>query len=126
MELSAKQQDVRDKIRKIAEFFNLDPDWLLGIAMTESALGEHQKSPTGARGVFQMTSIAMKDLLQEMEKSNSDLIDIACGAAFLYLLKSRWVSEEDATSHFCDPADRHFYIDRTMKYKSEFKSGVHG
>jgi len=121
MTLNQKQLETRDMVKRIAAYFGLDPNWLLGVAMTESSLGLNQKSKTGARGVFQMTSIAMKDLLQEMDKSDDDMIDGALGAAFLYLLKKRWGSDEDATAHFCDPADRHFYIDKVMRLKKTFE-----
>ena len=94
----------------------MDVSWPVAIAMTESSLGIKQKSGTGARGVFQMTSIAMKDLLQEMEKQDDDIIDILCGIAFLHLLRKRWGSIEEATKHFCDPADRDFYWERVKKY----------
>ena len=120
MNLNAKQLDVKDKIERIADAMGVDRNWALGVAMTESSLGLYQKSPTGCRGVFQMSGIAMKDLLQEMERSNGEIVDIACGLAFLYLLKARWGSIEEATSHFCDPNDRHFYIDRVMKFRKEF------
>ncbi|MBE3141525.1 MAG: hypothetical protein IMZ53_13195 [Thermoplasmata archaeon] len=90
--------------------------------MTESSLGEHQKSPTGCVGVFQMSSIAMKDLLQEMSKQDDEFIDIACGLAFLYLLLRRHKTIEKATAHFCDPADADFYVERVKMYMREFKN----
>ena len=120
MNLSQKQKETVDKIRAIAPFFGLDPEWLMAVAMTESSLGTNQKSPTGCRGVFQMSSIAMKDLLQEMEKHDDDLIDIACGAAFLYLLKRRHGSVEEATARFCDPKDRDFYVKRVLSFMLAF------
>ena len=86
MKLNQRQLETKEKIIKIAEAIGLNPSWALAIAMTESSLGEKQKSPTGCRGVFQMSSIAMKDLLIEMEKADDDIIDIACGLAFLHLL----------------------------------------
>jgi hypothetical protein len=89
--------------------------------MTESALGLHQLSRTGAKGVFQMTSIAMKDLLQEMQRADDDMIDIACGVLFLRLLFKRHKSIEAATAKYCDPKDRGFYIDRVKKYMTELK-----
>ena len=55
---------ILDKIKAFAPQLGVDPSWAAAIAMTESSLGINQLSPTGARGVFQMTSIAMKDLLQ--------------------------------------------------------------
>ena len=121
MNLSVNQQSVKNKIEKLAPFFGLDPAWPVAVAMTESSLGEKQKSPTGCRGVFQMSGIAMKDLLQEMEKNDDDLIDLACGVAFLYLLFRRHKSIEDATAKFCDPKDRDFYIDRVKKYMEDIK-----
>jgi membrane-bound lytic murein transglycosylase MltF len=116
--LNEKQKDTLAKIIKISEFFGVDPKWAAAVAMTESSLGLYQVSKTGCKGVFQMSSIAMKDLLLEMTNKDDDLIDIACGIAFLYLLKKRWGSIESATYHYCDPNDRVFYIDRVKQYMS--------
>jgi len=116
MNLNKKQGEVMAKIQTIAEIFEIEPEWAIAVALVESSLGLHQKSPTGCRGVFQMSSIAMKDLLLEMEKTDDDLIDIVCGVAFLRLLLRRWKTIEKATAHFCDPNDRHFYIDKVKKY----------
>ena len=116
MELTDKQTEIKRKIEQVSGIFSLNLKWPVAVAMTESSLGMHQKSPTGCRGVFQMSSIAMKDLLQEMEKEDDDLIDIACGCAFLYLLLKRHKTIESATAKFCDPKDRDFYIDRVKKY----------
>ena len=121
MTLNDKQLETLEKIRRAAELLGVDPDWASAVAMVESALGKYQLSKTGARGVFQMTSIAMKDLLQEMQKADDDMIDIACGVLFLRLLLKRWKTEEEATGHFCDPADRGFYIDRMKKFRKELK-----
>lgn len=121
MNLIEKQTETKKKIRAIAPFFGLDPLWPIAVAMTESSLGLAQKSPTGCRGVFQMSTIAMKDLLQEMEKNDDDLIDIACGCAFLYLLLKRHGSIEAATAKFCDPKDREFYIKRMLDYMRTFR-----
>jgi len=89
MTLNEKQKKVADMIGRIAAQIGMLPQWPEAVAMTESSLGLNQKSGTGARGVFQMTSIAMKDLLQEMEKQDDEIIDILCGVAFLYLLEKR-------------------------------------
>ena len=120
MDLNKKQQETKEKIEQLAEIFGIDPNWALGIAMVESSLGLHQKSPTGCRGVFQMSGIAMKDLLYSMEAIDDDLIDIACGISFLWLLLKRWGTEEKATAHYCDPNDLDFYLDRVEKFKAEF------
>ena len=120
MELNQKQLEIKEKIIKIAEAIGLNSSWALAIAMTESSLGEKQKSPTGCRGVFQMSSIAMKDLLIEMEKADDDIIDIACGLAFLHLLLKRHKSFDNATAHFCDPNDKWFYIKRMRDFMREF------
>lgn len=121
MNLTSRQIECRDKIKRIADAMGVDPIWAVSVAMVESSLGESQKSPTGCRGVFQMSSIAMKDLLQEMEKQDDDLIDIACGLAFLHLLKRRHGTIEAATEKFCDPNDRHFYLSKVLSYMNVFK-----
>ena len=121
MNLLPKQVKVKDKIITIANAVGIDPTWAVAVAMTESSLGEKQKSPTGCRGVFQMSSIAMKDLLQEMEKADEDVIDIACGVAFLYLLLKRHKTIDAATAKFCDPKDREFYVKRVKGYMEVFK-----
>ena len=118
--LNEKQLETKVKIEFFAKLFGVDPVWAVSVAMVESILGTAQKSPTGCRGVFQMSSIAMKDLLWEMEKIDDDLIDIVCGIAFLRLLKKRWRTMEAATNHYCDPDDRHFYLDRVKRYIDMF------
>lgn len=117
-----KQIETKAKIEEVARLFGIDPAWACAVAMVESSLGLHQLSPTGARGVFQMTNIAMKDLLYSMEKIDDDLVDIVCGVAFLRLLFRRWGSIEEATNHFCDPNDRWFYLIRVQEYMQKFQS----
>lgn len=120
MNLLTRQAEIKARVERIAEAIGINPAWAVAVAMTESSLGMNQKSPTGCKGVFQMSSIAMKDLLQEMEKSDDDLIDIACGCAFLWLLLKRHGSIAAATAKFCDPADRDFYVDKVMGYMKVF------
>jgi membrane-bound lytic murein transglycosylase MltF len=120
--MNDKQLETAIKIERVAKALGVNPAWAAAVAMTESSLGLNQKSPTGCRGVFQMSAIAMKDLLLEMEKQDDDLIDIACGVAFLHLLFKRHKTIEAATAKFCDPKDRGFYIDRVKKYMAEFKA----
>jgi membrane-bound lytic murein transglycosylase MltF len=121
MTLTQRQIDIKEKVEFFATVFGIDPLWAAAVAMTESSLGQNQKSPTGCRGVFQMSGIAMKDLLQDMEKVDDDLVDIACGVAFLRLLLKRWKSIDSATKHYCDPLDRNFYIDRVHVFMEDFK-----
>lgn len=121
MELSDRQVTILSFIRVVAKLANVDPDVAAGVAMTESALGDAQRSPTGAKGVFQLTSIAMKDLLQAMERKDDDVIDVLCGIAFLHLLTERHGGTEKALPHYCDPNDRGFYMDRVMRYAKELK-----
>jgi len=116
MELTAEQKKTKCLIEKVWSAIGMYSPWPVAVAMTESSLGVNQKSPTGAKGVFQMTSIAMKDLLLEMENKNDDVVDILCGTAFLYLLLKRWGTIEEATAHYCDPKDRDFYVERVMNY----------
>jgi membrane-bound lytic murein transglycosylase MltF len=121
MNLLPRQIETKEKIRKVAAVLGINPAWAVSVAMVESSLGEKQKSPTGCRGVFQMSSIAMKDLLQEMEKADDDLVDIACGLAFLRLLLKRHGTVEKATARFCDPDDRSFYVSKVINYMEVFK-----
>uniref|UniRef100_A0A6M3JA41 Putative transglycosylase n=1 Tax=viral metagenome TaxID=1070528 RepID=A0A6M3JA41_9ZZZZ len=123
MLLTKRQKIIQAKIKKVAKLFDIDPQWAVAIAMTESSLGEKQLSPTGCRGVFQMSSIAMKDLLQEMEKQDDDLIDIACGVGFLRLLLRRWKTVDEATLRFCNPKDRDFYLKRVQNYMESLNKG---
>ena len=116
MKLTEKQRDTQSKIWEVCNLFDVDPSWAVAVAMVESSLGLNQKSPTGCRGVFQMSSIAMKDLLYDMEKTDDDMIDIACGVLFLRLLYRRHGSIETATERYCDPNDRDFYVGRVMDY----------
>lgn len=120
MELNQKQKEVEDLIEKISNAIDLSPLLTLSIAMTESSMGLNQKSGTGAKGVFQMTSIAMKDLLQEMEKQDDEIIDVLCGIAFIYLLMKRWGTWKGVVDHFCDPKDRDFYWNRVNGYINQY------
>ena len=119
MNLNPKQQLNKDLIGAIARIADVSPQWAVAVAMVESSLGMHQKSPTGCRGVFQMSKIAMMDLLLSMESNEDDTVDILCGVAFLKLLLKRHGSIEAATLKYCDPNDRHFYWDRVQKYMAE-------
>ena len=114
-------QSRKSKIKAIAEVVGLNPAWCLAIAEVESSMGINQLSPTGARGVYQLTSIAFKDLQLGMEKKNDDTTDILCGLAFLYLLKRRWGSEIEATKKYCDPAVRDAYVEKMKKAREKFK-----
>ncbi len=114
--LTQKQMETKAKVEFYARLFGIDPKWAVAIAMTESSLGLYQKSPTGCLGVFQMSGIAMQDLRESMDEVDDDLVDIVCGVAFLRLLLKRWDSIDIATAHFCDPSDRHFYIERVKGY----------
>lgn len=124
MNLLAKQIEVKDKIIRIATAMEVDPVWAVAVAMVESSLGMHQKSPTGCRGVFQMSRIAMMDLLQEMETNNSERVDIACGVAFLYLLLGRHKTIKAATEHFCDPKEKAVYVTKMLGYMKVFQEEI--
>lgn len=119
MNLNAKQEETKSKVTKAAMDVGIDPKWASAVAFIESSFGENQKSPTGCRGVFQMSSIAVKDLLLEMEKKDDDLIDIYCGCLYLRLLLKRHGSIDKATGRFCDPKDVGFYVDRVKKIMGE-------
>jgi membrane-bound lytic murein transglycosylase MltF len=117
--MTPRQISTKESVMQVARLFGIDPSWAVAVAMTESSLGEKQVSPTGCRGVFQMSQVAMKDLLQAMESKDDDLVDIVCGVAFLRLLLKRWKTIEEATLHFCDPNDRDFYLKRVKEYMEE-------
>ena len=121
MNLTTRQIECKHKIEQMCAAIGIDHVWPTAVAMVESSLGEAQVSPTGCRGVYQMSSIAMKDLWQEMAKQDDDVADIACGIAFLHLLFKRHGSIEKATEKFCDPNDRHFYLSRVLSYMEVFK-----
>jgi len=121
MKLNQKQVETKVKIEFFARLFSVDPQWAAAVAMTESSLGLDQKSPTGCKGVFQMSSIAMNDLLNSMSKLDDDIVDIVCGVAFLRLLEKRWGSKDEAVSHYCDPKDRDFYLKRVKNFMDEFE-----
>lgn len=121
MVLNDKQLVIKDIISSIAPYAGVSTSWALAVAMTESSLGLNQKSPTGCKGVYQMSSIAMKDLLQAMTEADDDVIDVLIGLAFLRLLLHRHKTVERATEKFCDPKDRGFYVERVLGYMNEFK-----
>ncbi len=111
----------KEKIIAISKIIGLNPAWSLAIAEIESSMGVNQLSPSGAKGVYQLTNIAFKDLRQDMERKNDDTIDILCGLAFLYLLKRRWGSEIEATLHYCDPAVKTDYLEKMQKAMANFE-----
>ena len=121
MNLIRKQKKVKLIIERLAIQLGVDPTWATAIAMVESSLGVHQISSTGCVGVFQMSSIAMKDLHREMAKVDDELVDITCGLLFLRLLLKRHESIEAVTSAYCDPKDRPFYLDKVRSYMKAFE-----
>jgi len=118
--MNPNQQEVKREIEYYAQQFGVDPAWACAVAMVESSLGENRISPTNCRGVFQMSSIAMEDLRWQMGSEDDDTVEIVCGLLFLRLLYRRWGTIEEATTHFCDPNDRSFYLDRVLGYMRSF------
>ncbi len=121
MNLNQKQLQVKGTIEAFSALQHIDPAWAVSIAFAESSLGINQLSPTGCKGVFGMSSIAMKDLLQAMTQGDDEIVDISCGGAFLHVLLDRFKSIEVATAHYCDPRDRQFYVKRVLDNMKEFK-----
>lgn len=117
--MNANQERVRRQIEYWSDLLGVDPVWACAIAMVESSMGEERVSGTNCRGIFQMSSIAMEDLRRQMGNSEDDL-EILCGLLFLRLLYDRWGGEDEATLHYCDPADRDFYLDRVRGYMETF------
>ena len=124
MKLNAKQIEIREKIAAIAKIAGIDPIWAQAEGMVESSLGVNLRSPTGCRGVFGMSTVAMKDLWLEMGPEGNEIIGILAGIAFLLLLRERWKTIEEATNHFCDPNDRSFYWPKVEKYMKEFTEEI--
>ena len=122
MNLEPKQVETRNEIKKFAGIFKVDESIATSIATVESSLGLHLLSPTGCRGVFQMSMIAMKDLWLSMCDEGDEVVGIVCGILFIRLLKKRWGSDKEAISHFCDPKDRDFYIARVLGLMQEEKA----
>jgi len=120
MNLNQKQIETKVKVEFFAKLFGIEPEWAVAIAFIESSLGIQQRSATNCKGVFQMSSIAMKDLLLSMPRIDDDYVDIVCGIAFLRLLLKRHKSIKSATEHYCNPDDREFYIPKMQKLMQEF------
>lgn len=119
MNFTEKQKDIILKIKGLTGLVIMDHKLPCSLALVESSLGLKQKSPTGCKGVFNMSSIAMKDILIEMEKIDDDWNDILCGIAFIRVLLKRHKSLDEIIAKFCDPKDRHFYVDRVKGHMSE-------
>ncbi len=115
IELTQKQLETKDRVQYFAKLFGIDPLWASAVAMVESSLGSKQ-----CKGVFTMSSAAMRDLLDSMPVVDDELTDIACGVALLRLLLKRHGSIEEATSHFCNPKDRTLYLQRVEEYMRAF------
>ena len=124
MDLNAKQIETKNTVAAFAKLQKIPPAWAVSIAMAESSLGLFQRSPTGAKGLGGMTSIAMKDLLQVMEYKDDEIVDASCFGAYLHVLLDRFKTVEVATFHYCDPKDRDFYVKRVMDYMKEFEEDL--
>ena len=122
MNLLVKQIAVKDKITAVAKVIGLDPALAAAVALTESSLGEQKLSPTGCRGAFGMSHIAMEELYRLMKDSNEDWYGILCGIAFLLAMLHQWKTVDDALAHYCDPKDRDFYVGRVKGYMEVFKT----
>lgn len=119
LKLNQKQLKTKQLIEQLSSIVGLDPTWANAIALTESSLGLNLESPTHCKGVFGMSSIAMKDLLQSM--TTNKVVGTLCGIAFLCLLLERWKTIEKASNHFCDPKDLSFYFDKVKLYMKQLE-----
>jgi len=97
----------------------------VAICDVESAMGKYILSPTGARGAFQLTSIAMRDMLQAMGERRYERTAILCGIAFLCLLQDRWQPADVIVKHYCDPAERDAYWAK-VQAKMNLLAGTNG
>jgi membrane-bound lytic murein transglycosylase MltF len=119
MNLSQQQLKIKSLIEQVTLSIGDNPILSVAVALVESSLGLQLKSPTGAKGVFQLTSIAMKDLHQEMDKKGNEVIGVLCGLAFIHLLIKRHKTVEEVIHHYCDPKDYDFYIQQIKAYMKE-------
>ena len=119
------QEEIKKAIFDIAKIVDVDPALAMAIAKIESGFGFQQKSKTGARGIFQMTSIAMKDLLLYMESHTDDIVDILVGLAFLKVLSTRWNKDEQRIAEkYCDPKDRDWYPAKALELAETYRREI--
>lgn len=117
------QEEVKKAIFEICRIVGVDPAIAMAVSHVESSHGAHLKSPTGALGVFQMTSMAMKDLHLEMATPGKEIIGVCAGICFLFLLIGRHKDELTVLQKYCDPKDRPWYPAKVLglaeKYRKE-------
>lgn len=118
------EDDVKKMIFKVCKAVGVDPAVAMAISEIESQHGMYRQSPTGARGVFQMTSIAMKDLLIEMAEPDRQALGICCGVAFIRLLMTRHEDELTAISKYCDPDDREWYPEKVLRLAEKYRREI--
>lgn len=105
-----------EKIRAICEIMGFSGDLAVAVATVESAMGKYIISPTNARGLFQLTSIALKDMLQAMGLERHERVAMLCGIAFLCLLQDRWGDDpRTIVGHYADPAEKEAYWKKIQK-----------
>lgn len=118
------QEEVKKATFEIARIVKVDPAICLAISEIESTHGLHLKSPTGALGIFQMTTIAMKDLHMSMVTPGLEINGILAGVGFWNVLKTRHKDDEKAVAKYCDPKDRDWYIKKTLDLASEYRKEI--
>jgi len=118
------QGEVKEAIFKIAKIVGVDPGIALAVSHIESRHGVHLKSKTGALGVFQMTSIAVRDLHHSMATPGHEIIGICAGICFLSLLMKRHEDLRKALDKYCDPNDREWYADRVIRLANEYRREI--
>lgn len=118
------QDEIKKSIYAIAKIVGVDPAIALAVSEVESNHGVHLRSPTGAKGVMQMTSIAMKDLLNVMDTPGKEIIGICCGVCFLKLLKDRHKTDIKALEKYCDPKDRSWYPEKVLKLAESYRKEI--
>jgi hypothetical protein len=124
MSLTQKQTEIFNLCKDHAIWLGIDPSWALAIADQESTFGLNLISPTGARGIYQDTTIAMKDILEFIGHDNEAAYkaSIAVGQSELLVLLTRWHDIEIATSHYCDPKVKAQYVASVMSKIKQYKS----
>lgn len=115
-----------EKIRAICEIIEFPADGAVAIAQVESAMGKYLLSRTGARGIFQLTSIAMRDMLEAMARPKHERTGILCGLAFLCLLQDRWTDLDTIVRHYCDPDEKEAYLAKVHEFMENPLHGTNG
>lgn len=103
------------KVRVAAQQAGIDPHMAASVANKESGFDAEAKSPTGVKGIMQVSGIAAKDLGYDPKdvRSNPDL-NIMAGVQYL---------AKHGLEKYPDPAVKNSYVKDVLKNTEKSKSG---